>query len=85
MSKHTPGPIPHVTLTRDASILATELRGESHESLACLAANLTCERDALLAALRIAYARLDSLGANERPALHDEMNQIEAAIAKVQS
>lgn len=31
---------PHVTLSRDASILACQLRGESHESLACLAANL---------------------------------------------
>ena len=73
-TQKTPREYPHVALTKDASILACNLRGESHESLACLAANLTVERNDLLAALRTLEYRL---GVDTRTA--DGITKAEAA------
>jgi len=54
---------PHTTHSREANILACELRGESHESLACLAANLSIARDFLRVALQTITLHAPSLDA----------------------
>lgn len=54
---------PHVTHSTAASIYATKLRGETHESLACLAANL------MVALERITYRNLEDLRGSANAAL----------------
>lgn len=77
---------PYVAHGRAASILACELRGETHESLACHAANLLVQRDDLATALEEVCAIYDSTDEGYRDPfarLTDMVREARAALAKV--
>lgn len=80
----------HTTLTKAASILATELRGQSHESLACHAANLTTQLDDLqdshetmLRAIKALFSNMREAGVTFPKGVKDDVVEaLEEAIAR---